>query len=116
MALIDALSPQQRPEPKGKATSPELYVRVDHGRWIVDCPVGCVGAEFGNPIDHWFWCTSCFNSGSGYKLLPVRWPENKDEIARLLVFRPLENQNWNPGESAAMLLADNIEHGIGGAP
>lgn len=113
--LIDARSPRQEPRPQGRApAAAPLYVRVNHGRWIIDCRQ-CNGAELASPDDRWFWCRGCFNQADGYQLLPVVWPEDPAAIARAMRGRPLEARNWQPGEPLDLLLAENIEHGVEGA-
>jgi hypothetical protein len=32
-------------------------------------------------------------------------------IEAILLMRPVENQNWEPGESVAQLARENLEHG-----
>src|SRR5688572_8136085 len=108
--LIDATTPRQEPKPQGYASeAAPLYVRANHGRWLVSCQ-NCNGAELANPDDPWFWCHACFNRVAGHKLLPVVWPKNREAITALLRVRPAEARNWEPEETVDMLAAENIEH------
>lgn len=110
--LIDARTPRQEPTPQGRATdAAPLFVRVNHGRWIVDCPA-CPGAELANPNDPWFWCHGCYNQRHEYKLLPVVWPSPDDmqAIVTELRVRPVENRNWDTWEKVDVLRADNLVH------
>lgn len=89
-------------------------VLVNHGRWIVECPTpGCGGAQATSPEDPRFLCTYCANIGTGGKWIRVVWPRDPEAIEELLVDRPANAQNWRPGESAELLRAENLEHGIG---
>lgn len=109
--LIDARTPHQEPKPQGFAEdAAPLYVRVNHGRWLVDCRE-CNGAELASADNRWFWCKGCYNHRAGYKLLPVVWPEDPAAIAAAMRGRPLESRNWEPHEPVDLLLAENIEHG-----
>lgn len=102
-------------------TRPRAVARVNHGRWIADCPF-CPGAEqiwpqgirraedvafpFGiaNGILH------CGTTGS---TCPVDFPDERFDITRVLARRPDERtRNWFPGESVADLVAENIGHGV----
>lgn len=90
--------------------------RVDHGRWIADCPTdGCNGAEFVSLSGQPFFCTECRNAATGNVPVPVVLPDEKtcDLIARYLVPRPVPaNRNWNPGETVKQLQQENREHGV----
>jgi hypothetical protein len=88
-----------------------LHARVDHGRWIVDCPCeGCNGAELA-----WgggFFCCECRNGDHNGNLLAVKYPVERLQIERVLLKRPIENRNWHSGESVDDLIAENKEHGL----
>lgn len=86
----------------------EVAARVNHGRWIVDCPTeGCVGAELASEVRP-FVCISC--TAGPYVIV---WPDERAEIEALLEPRPTEAQNWEPGETVEFLQAENDEHGVG---
>lgn len=46
------------------------------------------------------------------KRYAITWPKEKDEIEQVLRMRPVENMNWEPGETLADLRQENEEHGI----
>lgn len=90
------------PSPRG-----EVAARVNHGRWLADCPY-CHGAELvrvGEP----FFCLSCGMKENGGHVMAVRFPDDAEAIECALKSRPLENQNWEPSETIEMLLAENAE-------
>ena len=74
-------------------TSP---ARVNHGRWIVDCPRQplCPGAERAR-FNISFTCSLC-DLGP----LWVVFPPDQPEIEAELMKRPnAANRNWRPGET-----------------
>ncbi len=81
---------------------------VAGGKWVVMCD--CGDAPMASPA----WDEArCFNCGAIYSALP--WPEQIDLIAAALVARPSALvRAWLPGETVDDLIAQNIEHGIGG--
>jgi hypothetical protein len=84
-------------------TGESIYARVNHGRWLADCPV-CRGAELvteGEP----FLCGSCGALGK------VTWPKDTTKIETLLEVRPRDNQNWD-FEPVKVLDAENKERGL----
>lgn len=98
------------PSPDGNRTLPTNAVaevvpaiaRVEHGRWIVDCPF-CRGAEFFNATSGLFFCCGCRNAQVDNSYLAVLAPDAKTraEIALVLcedVDRD-EWRNWNPTET-----------------
>ena len=88
-----------------------LQPRINHGRWIVDCPF-CPSAELMNESGL-FMCQSCWNINNGRAYHNVAKPNNRIKVERALLKRPeQENRNWKPGETVAQLLAENIEHGV----
>jgi len=106
----------------GPATGPPISARINHGRWIADCPF-CPGAELVDPDTPEFMCWSCANAKNGGRFVRVDVPNahQRDEIEGLLDGRPQENQNWDPRtEDAAFLRAENLVYGRpragGGAP
>lgn len=95
--------------------------RVNHGRWIADCPrQGCANAEALEPKQMDYACSNCM------LVAKVEWPRNPDGISEALGRRPIpQNQNWYPkghpeavalgiahGETVKQLLAENAEHGV----
>jgi hypothetical protein len=85
--------------------------RVDHGRWIVDCP-NCNGAQFASVTDRRFLCCECENIAIGGLWRRVVWPDNWPEIESVLRVRPIENRNWHPEESTDDLRAENAAHDL----
>ena len=78
--------------------------RLDAGRWLADCPLGCRGAEMVSVADPWFLCLSC---GSGDKWWRVVFPTNRREIEVEVVRRSdVHGWAWNPRETMADLQAE----------
>ena len=80
------------------------FAFVSEGRWVAGCEI-CNGAEFvteGQPL-------TCGTCGA---VSHVTWPDETSEIEKVLNDRKLVNQNFAPGESVAMLKAENKEHGV----
>jgi hypothetical protein len=94
------------PWPHVLAPSPVAEARVDHGRWIVDCPFApCGGAEYASRTDKRFWCCECGNAGTG-EWVAVAWPSELDvaAIEATLGLRPqLEARNWQSAFRRAVL-------------
>ena len=89
--------------------SVKVFARVNHGRWIADCPF-CAGAEFVNKSLPVFMCQSCWNEAVKGKWLPVEFPAEHVQIDRELLLRNTENQNWQKGETVERLVIENMEH------
>lgn len=86
----------------------DVHVRVNHGRWIIDCPVdGCTGASLAIDGDRRFICADC-HSGP-YRVV---WPpaNTRSKVEAALLVRPGHARNWFPGESVARLRAENEAH------
>lgn len=84
-----------------------VKARILYGRWLVDCPV-CRGANDVDPCEPVYLCSSC---GWPECLTPVVFPEERQEIERLLLIRPIHNRNWSPDETVSLLIAENIAFG-----
>lgn len=111
--------------------------RYNHGRWIIDCPFeDCNGAEIYRK-DEPFICGSCnaieaqavcksrgldprkhlviitkeiaAERGEVFDTSRTRQWKKIEELVRL---RPLDNMNWELGESVEKLKAENIMNGI----
>ena len=89
----------------------EVMAEVNHGRWIARCSV-CGGAEEAAWQEPIFYCLSCGNAENGGHTMGIIFPENRVEIEGVLLARPMENRNWVPGEMAAELAVENMEHGF----
>jgi len=91
----------------GVDKSEPVMAFVNKGKWLIKCE--CGGAE-----KAWeeglFMCQSCWNAGHKHKCRRSIFPEQREEIERLLDKRPLENRNWFPGETVDDLLRENKEH------
>ena len=78
---------------------------VNHGRWLIDCWY-CDSGCFTHPEWRIACCAEC-----GATYYGVEFPENLDEVTRLLLLRPKRTtQNWSPGESVLRLKAENLLH------
>lgn len=96
---------------------PVAVARVDHGRWIADCPTeGCGGAEFVSiSSSHGFFCCECRNAATGHVPIPVVLPDAKTrtQIDTYLSARPVPGtRNWSPRETVKDLQRENREHGV----
>lgn len=86
--------------------------RVEHGRWIVDCPSAfCRGAVYADERDPRLLCPDCGNEHVDGRSIAVAWPapEEVDRAEELLLARSrARNRNWFPGaETVADLEAEN---------
>ena len=110
----------QLPEPTAGNTSGEIAARINHGRWLVDCP-GCNSALVVDLSEEVFMCVECGNSDNGGKWFAVTIPTDRAAIEAELLKRPMNgrnpaeavNRNWESGETVATLKQENIDHGIG---
>lgn len=93
------------------ALGPAVQARVNHGRWIADCPdITCGGAEFVSFTNPVFFCCACRNSAASNNYLPVvvPGPEKRHDIEAYLRARPKHaERNWIPGETVAQLRDEN---------
>lgn len=93
------------PAPSGTAVTPVL-ARLDVGRWIGDCPLGCRGADAVSQSDRIFMCLSC---GADYIWYPVVFPDNIQEIEEEVTGRKsIMGWSWNPGETIEELRAESL--------
>ena len=92
--------------PVGLDETRQANARVNHGRWIADCP-WCPSAVVASPDDPRFFCVHCLNDG-GTQWVPIVFPENTDEIEALLDERKVRTaKNWDVDESADDLRDQN---------
>lgn len=85
--------------------------RVNHNRWIVDCP-DCGGAEFLWP-ENLMMCANCWNQGVGGLWRRVEIPDNGNEIETVLKARPVPaTRNWERHETVAHLKRENQAKGL----
>lgn len=97
---------------------PAAVARIDHGRWIADCPdPNCDPSGSGRgamAVDesHFFMCGNCFNRAAGGYWLTVEWPDDDDKHSAeaILTERPhAVMQTWHPKrESMADLVGENV--------
>jgi len=92
--------------PLSRTAGEALAAVVNEGRWIVECPY-CSGAEFASETDPHFMCTACGNVANGSAWRPVTFPTALRDIEPALDSREQRHQNWLPGETVAVLLAEN---------
>jgi len=107
------------PDPTEDNTSGTVAARINHGRWLVDCP-GCNSAlvvDLSQPV---FMCVECGNATNDGKWFQVTLPRNRRALEAELLQRPFgrnpadaPTRNWEPGETVADLRRENAEHGIG---
>lgn len=91
-----------------------LPARINHNRWIIDCP-DCRGAEFVWLETPLMMCQSCWNSAVGGQWRRVALPTEIGEIEAILELRPVpQNRNWDPQETLDALRLANHEQGLPG--
>jgi hypothetical protein len=89
--------------------------RVDHGRWMADCPF-CPSAQIISKDDRRYFCPECVMEKIGGAMVHVVWPSDDKvaEIERLLLRRPRPAaMGWMPNQSVSELAIENVEHGVG---
>lgn len=72
----------------GEPVGVPVLAEVNYGRWIARCE--CGGAEMVDPDEPIFYCFSCGNGNTRGRPRAVTFPDNIEEIERLLLERPLE--------------------------
>jgi hypothetical protein len=100
-------------------TAAPLVARVNQGVWIASCSCGMPGIPRPGCVvflDHLLgWCVRCGNQawGGGWRTIAAPPEAERRLIEAVLACRPdLETRNWEPGESVADLIAENIAHGV----
>jgi hypothetical protein len=116
-----------------QSTNARAYVYG--GCWVADCPTGCNNTEFVTELPihlrgvagNWgvrktmFYCSYCRHIAD-----VIEWPEDAEDITRVLDRRPIpHNRNWYPeghpvavkagiphGQTVGHLLDENREHGV----
>ena len=78
--------------PDGFIIGQQIYARINHNRWVADCP--CGSAQIVTPADPRLACTEC-----GYGWVELVFPEDTDtvetELAELL---PHQRNWWHPDD------------------
>uniref|UniRef100_A0A6M3JT42 Uncharacterized protein n=1 Tax=viral metagenome TaxID=1070528 RepID=A0A6M3JT42_9ZZZZ len=87
-----------------------LEARIEHARFIVDCP-NCNSAEFYFE-DKLFFCSLCKNSNVGGKVYKVKTPNDRKKIEAILGKRPIKNRHWTEPETLKDLEKENKAHGL----
>ena len=91
--------------------NPVAIARVNHGRWIADCPF-CSGSEMvWFDEESPFFCFSCRNKAVNGHLLRVTIPSNYLKIEKLLMIRHPVNRNWTT-ETLSALKSENTKAGV----
>ena len=84
-----------------------LWAKVNHGRWIVDCP-NCRSAQIASRETPFFHCAECDSDW-----FRITYPAERVAIELLLLKRPnIANRNWEPGETLTILEKENADKGI----
>jgi ribosomal protein L37AE/L43A len=96
--------------PSAPTLGAALEVYLNEGRWVVMCP-DCNSAQLASQTDPRFMCIECGNIGNGGGWRPLAWPKNRAGIEAALAGRQPVNQNWLPGESVKLLLAEAAVRG-----
>lgn len=83
-----------------------LVMEINCGRWNPMCPECGAGVTTGRA---WrearcFGCAAIFTE--------VLWPEHLDAIERIVLKRPPANRHWLATDNIAILLAENVQHGV----
>lgn len=73
-----------------KPAGAPVYARIWQGSWIADCDV-CNGAIFVDPGEPFFFCFGCANRANDHRPRPVIFPEEREEIERLILERPVND-------------------------
>ncbi len=96
-----------------------VNAHVNHGRWIVDCPLECegqpcIGAECVTEDDKVFFCLSCGNKEIGGDFIKVKFPPpgQRKKFEQSLALRPEAFRNWLPGETPEKIEKENLEQGL----
>jgi RNase P subunit RPR2 len=87
-----------------------LEARIEHSRWIVDCP-NCNSAEYAFE-DGLFFCSQCLNSNVQGKAYRVKIPKERKQIENILSKRAIKNRHWYPKENVKELETENLKHGL----
>ncbi len=74
----------------------QVEARIEHSRWITDCPApGCGFAMIASKITPFFICWECGSVLNGMNWHRVDFPPDHVEIEAVLLLRPMAiNRNW----------------------
>lgn len=100
-----------------KRTKGVVRARVEHSRWLVDCPdPSCRGCQYASREDRRFFCNYCHNGAVGGAWIRVSWPNEAKttQIEQVLAERPdPRTRNWFPDETVEALRSENALIGGG---
>jgi hypothetical protein len=109
MELLARRRRLKAPEITDLAAVEPIPVRVNHGRWVWECPL-CHGAEMAFKDLPVGYCWTCGNVWCGGLWVPLAFPAESAEIEGALAARPLaQTRNWYPDESVDDLHVENRE-------
>jgi hypothetical protein len=99
--------------PKQIAVSGDVTARIDHSRWLADCP-HCNEAWFVSKRYPVLWCAKCRMSANGSNARRVVFPVGSEQVERLLSLRPdPTTRNWNSHkETVETIRRENLDRGI----
>lgn len=89
-----------------------IAARVNHGRWIVDCPACPSAALLEQAQEEGPSRGACRDCGAPFGLVVVPGSADRRALEDALARRPVANQNWEPGETLADLLVENELQGV----
>jgi len=96
--------------PTGTHKGMTLSPRLDHGRWVVDCPF-CTGAALASYTDPRFYCCDCLHVGTDAegRWVRVDWPRATTirAVEEAVASRPEPRRNWWPDETIQHLRDEN---------
>lgn len=120
----------------------KLKARLNWGRWLVDCPKEDGGAlEVIPGNDTQFICPVCYPSSIAIfvglvkgrvekvpdvsarrtaktlaekngDVYEIEYPSNIKKVLEAVKARPVQNQNWEPGETLTFLKRENKQNGV----
>lgn|SRR3990167_4592862 len=97
----------------------ELFARINHGRWLIDCPnADCNSAIVASEVTKVFICPDCGSPENAGKWYQAVFPIDKKEIETELLKRPARdgfraiNRNWSRSETVMDLKEENKQRGI----
>lgn len=101
------------PLPSPEKAEGEIDARVDCGRWVAECPDGCLWAVIVSAQTPLFFCPKCRNAKVNGNWRKVVFPADREKIEYHLLKR-IENKHrfWNPGEKVTDLIRENAAHGV----
>ncbi|HEY2086382.1 MAG TPA: hypothetical protein VGH54_10220 [Mycobacterium sp.] len=112
-ARLDLWTADRPFQPAAKLTKVKpILVFANEGRWIAECP-DCHAAQLACATDLRFMCHCCGNGALEGCWRPIKWPGNRAALERALSSRPTTNRNWLPGETVALIRAENRAMGVG---